>query len=106
MKRNPFYQSFVGINLVIGLIALAVAYFLLPPEIPLFYGNVQASSQLVNRFFFPLPSLLALFFSLANGLFKKKSDLFLVSIFKMITVIVTIFSTLALIKIYWLVGYH
>jgi hypothetical protein len=106
MKRDPLYQSLTFLNLLFILIAGAVAYFLLPPQIPLFYGNVQITSQLVNRFLFPLPPTIAFLFSILNSFLGKGNDLFLTSIFKMIAVIITIFSALALIKIYWLVGYR
>lgn len=104
--KNSIYNLAVIINLLGLGISILVALFLLPPEIPLFYGNLQTTSQISSRFFYPVPMVLSLIFALLNKFLDKQSDLFLTSICKIATLISTIFAIVALTKIYLLVGYR
>ncbi|OGM78184.1 hypothetical protein A2188_00910 [Candidatus Woesebacteria bacterium RIFOXYA1_FULL_43_9] len=104
--KSSIYNLAVIINILGLVISVITAFFLLPPVIPLFYGNLQTTSQITSRFLYPLPIVLSLGFSLINKLVDKETDLFLTSICKTATLITTIFAIVTLIKIYLLVGYR
>ena len=110
MKREVAKSSIYNLAIVINTLGLVVsifiALFLLPPQIPLFYGNLQTTSQIVSRLFYPFPVVLSLAFSLLNKTLDKKTDLYLTSICKIATLIATVFAIVALTKIYLLVGYR
>lgn len=104
--KSSVYNLAVIINALGLIISIFVALFFLPPQIPLFYGNLQTNAQITSRFFYPLPMVLSLGFSLVNKIIDWQNDLFLTSICRMATLVITIFAIIAMIKIYLLVGYR
>lgn len=105
-SKNSVYNLAIIVNIFGLIIGILVAFFLLPPQIPLFYGNLQTTAQVTSRFFYPLPMVLSLSFSLVNKIIDRQTDLFLTSICRMATLIITVFAAIAMIKIYLLVGYR
>lgn len=64
--KKLFIASFV-INTLTILLGL-LARFILPPEIPLFYGLPQTSEQLASSLFIILPAGIALILTLINAI--------------------------------------
>lgn len=103
---DPFYNLIIIVDVLVLVISIPTSLFLLPSEIPLFFGNLQPADRLASHYFYPLAALLALGFSLINRFLDHQSDLFLSTVCKIASLVVTIFATISLIKIYQLVGYR
>jgi hypothetical protein len=95
--------SFV-FGLIITLLTL-LSQFILPPEIPLFYGMPYGNLQIARSIYILIPPILAVVLTLVNCLIALKID----SHFFKKTLIITAFSlnilsAITVIKIIFLVG--
>lgn len=106
-ERLPLFKliiSTVITNLIVILIGLA-AKFILPPQIPIFFGFPQTEEQLAPSLLIIIPPIISLFFTIINSVaainiessYIKKS-------FAFASLAVTLLSTIAVIKIIFLVG--
>jgi hypothetical protein len=82
-----------------------MAQLILPPEIPLFYGQPQNEEQLANSIFIILPSLTAMFLTVLNAYLSIFADsTYLKKVLAFIAVSISILATVTVIKIILLVG--
>lgn len=101
--KSLFTVSFI-VNLAIILIGL-VSTFILPPEIPLFFGLPKNNSQLASNYMIIIPSLAStvmIFFNFLialkiNGQYLKKALAFT-------SILITMLNIIATFKIIFLVG--
>lgn len=106
-NKIPFKNSF-GValltNFLMIILILALQGFL-PPVVPLFYGQPQGEAQLARSIFLILPPAISFLITLANAflstLIKNK---FLQTILLGLAVVVTVFSSVTVVKIILLVG--
>ncbi len=91
---NVLLMVFVWINLA-----------KLPPQVPLYYGNVEGAEQLgpVSGLFIP-PGFCLVFLLMNSIITKSYKDDFLSSLLVWSSVILTILSTITVLKIMMLVG--
>lgn len=107
MKRLPGLNPLTACLAVNATIILAV--FLLsryiPPVVPLFYGLPQGEEQLASQMSLVYTPLIALFFILFNTIVAQfLVDKFLRSVLKAVYYVITLFSTVTVVKIILLVG--
>ena len=77
----------------------------IPPEVPLFYGRPQTEKQLASSLMLSFPPLLSLAFCIINLLISKLiKDEFPQKVLMGISILVTVLSTITVIKIITLVG--
>lgn len=104
--KTSLFASRVSLGLIlISLLVLVVAWRFLPPEVPLFYSLPYGQSELAGRLFLwllPAASLLIFFlnFQLAIKFFSEEK--LLAQIALLTTSIVSLFSSVTLIKIIFL----
>lgn len=98
--HTPFAIT-LSITLLTGLIS-TIGYFLLPPEIPIFYSLALSSQHLAAKeFVFVLPGL-AILFVLVNSTIMmrlQKYDVLLIRLFAWITTVCLSLLLFALIRI-------
>lgn len=102
--KSYIYFAF-GIN-VLTLLSILLAKNLLPPEVPLFYGNAVGESQLIKSFLLviaPTVSLLILVLNLL--LLNMVDDSFLKKALVVSAFFVSILSCITVLKIIFLVGF-
>jgi len=101
--KNLFTFSFV---LNIAVIALGfLAKFILPPEIPLFYGLPQTESQLAPAILIGLPAFVALILTALNALISiNLESVYLKRTLAFTSISVSILAFIATYKIVFLVG--
>lgn len=106
-KKVPFGKQIIYclvINLVIILLA-ALSIFLLPPEIPLFYGLPEGSDQLVKSWAITIPNLTSLTIMFMNSIFAMNTkDEYLKKIIVLSGFTATFFAIITVLKIFFLVG--
>ena len=101
--RYLFIVSFI-INAIFIIFGL-VSTFILPPEIPLFYGLPKNSEQLANSMLIILPSSISIFMTLINALISiNLESQYLKKTMAFASIAVTILGTIATYKIIFLVG--
>ena len=77
----------------------------LPPVVPLYYGRPEAVDQLAPNIFLTLPAIFAICVIILNiFLTKIIRDSFLKQVLMALTIVVTLLSTITIIKIAFLVG--
>lgn len=82
-----------------------LSQFILPPQIPLFFGLPQTEQQLASSIYIILPALLSLIITLFNlFLVTKLYDIYLKKMFIFTSLVLTLLSSVAIIKIIFLVG--
>lgn len=91
-------------NLIVILIGL-LAKFILPPQIPIFFGFPQTEEQLASSLFIVIPPIISLFFITLNSIFAIKMESnYIKKSLAFASFAVTLLSTIAVIKIIFLVG--
>jgi quinol-cytochrome oxidoreductase complex cytochrome b subunit len=103
----PFknYLSYAIVANIIVIVLVLLLRFFLPPQVPLYYGLPESSSQLVPSWYLPIPSLLSLLVIGVNiTIAKALEDEFLKSILIFSSIAVTFFSLITTVKIVFLVG--
>lgn len=106
-ERLPFFKLIV-ISLITGLVIIGLGLlskFILPPQIPIFFGFPQTEEQLAPSLSIIIPPIISLIFVLINSIiainiengYVKKSLAFG-------SLVITLLSTIAVIKIIFLVG--
>lgn len=102
LKR--FYVAAFFLSLGIIIVGL-ISKFILPPEIPLFYGLPQSSKQLSTSIFLFIPSLISIFFTIINAYISTFIDNnYLKKVFAFSSVLVSVLSAITTLKIVFLVG--
>lgn len=92
------------INVVIALVGLT-STFILPPEIPLFYGMPKNDSQLVPSFMIILPSLITLILTIFNLILAiKLNGQYIKKALAFTSISLTLLNIIATLKIIFLVG--
>ena len=101
--KNLFVTSLI-INLVLVVLSLG-AKFILPPEIPLFYGLPKNEDQLAPAIYLFLPSLISIFITIANMVIATAiNSNYLKRTLAFASISITILSIIATYKIVFLVG--
>jgi len=106
-ERLPLKYLFVT---SFGLNALFIAFgllstFLLPPEIPLFYGLPKTNEQLATSIFIILPSSISLLMTFINSIISiNVESQYLKKTLAFTSIAITILNIIATYKIIFLVG--
>lgn len=110
-KTNLNFLPKPAVTITIFLLNIIVLIFifavknLLPPEIPLLYGKPSGEEQLVPKIYLFIPPSLAIVFLLLNLiLIKFIKDKFLQYSLLSLSLIITILSTITVLKIISIVG--
>lgn len=100
-----------GFMLVMFILNLAVAGSILilqnslPPEVPLFYGMPSGREQLADQIYLLIPPAAALLIIATSAVLSSSTrDSYLQTIFSGLTLVVTLLSTITVVKIMLLVG--
>lgn len=106
-QKTPF-RSIVIAALITNLVVIGLSlalHSLLPPEIPLFYGMPEGEEQLASSWLLGLPALLSLAILLINaGVSSAMENDFIKRTLVLVGIAATFFSTITVIKIFFLVG--
>lgn len=102
LKRYYIFAFFFNIFIIsIGLLS----QFILPPEIPLYYGLPQNDEQLAPAALVILPSLVAMFMTVLNAYFSMFAEsTFLKKVLAFTSIAVSLLSAITIVKIIFLVG--
>lgn len=101
--KRFFIASFV-VN-VITILSGLLAKFILPPEIPLFYGLPQTSEQLANSIFIILPTGIALLLTLINAIVSISiNDTYLKKTLAIASISISLLALIGTYKIIVLIG--
>ena len=105
-KKTKTSNYLLVANIAVLIFSIISFLFLLPPEIPLFYGAPIGEAQLAKSFLFPVPSIISLLVFSINFIVSKAvvSD-FIKKALNSASIFVFILSAITLIKIFFLVGY-
>lgn len=101
--KKIIISSFVvsGVTILSGLLS----QFILPPEIPLFYGLPQTSEQIAPSILIIIPSTASLLITLVNILFiSKASNIYLKKTLAFTSITISTLATITTLKIIFLVG--
>jgi len=110
-KSRPFPTSLKRVILISVFLNIASILFVitaqrkLPPELPLFYGLAEGEEQLAKAFLLTLPALVSLGMTCLNSVisFFWENE-FLREVLILTSLGITILSTIATIKIAFLIG--
>lgn len=102
------FRKYLFITIVINILLIAVSFLIqqwLPPEIPLFYGQVQGSKQLAPSLGIAIPALVSLVILSINLLISQlvAAD-FLKKILIITAISLSLLSLITTLKIIFLVG--
>jgi len=101
-------KNFIIVSFFVNIVCLILSFLskiILPPEIPLFYGLPQNQEQITKSFYLFLPSGISLVLTVINTYISLSiNNIYLKKILAMATFLLTILSTVTLIKIIFLVG--
>lgn len=102
LRKFYVFSFFLNIFIIsIGILAKLV----LPPEIPLFYGFPQSNQQISQSLFLFIPPLISLTFTLFNAYLSIFVDnTYLKKVFAFSSILVSMLSTVTVVKIIFLVG--
>ena len=102
LRRFYTFSFFLNI-FIIGLAFLA--RFILPPQIPLYYGLPQSSEQIVPASYLFLPSFMSLVFTILNAYVSIFVDnTYLKKVFAFSSILISILTAVTTLKIVFLVG--
>jgi len=106
-KDVPFREgviTFLIVNLVVVLSVL-LGLRILPPELPLFYGQAEGAEQLVRSQFLIVPSLGCILLFIINSFIASLiKDEFLAKTLTFVYFIASFFSTITTIRVFFLVA--
>lgn len=102
LKKNYIFSILLSIFIVAcGLLAQLI----LPPEIPLFYGQPQNEEQLAKSIFIILPSVVSLFIAILNAYISTLIEsTYLKKVLSLISISISILAAVTTFKIIFLVG--
>lgn len=101
---KPLFTASVAINLLFIVLSI-LSIFILPPEIPLFYGMPKSNEQVAPSFMIITPSLAAFLFTVVNFVVSTKlNQQYLKKTLAFASIAATILSSIATYKIIFLVG--
>lgn len=104
LPLKKFYIFSFFLNVSILLIAFLSKY-ILPPEIPLFYGLPQSSQQISSSLLLFIPSSISLAITIINAYLSVFVDnVYLKKVLALSSILVSFLSTLTTLKIIFLVG--
>lgn len=102
MKKYYIFSFFLSVFVVV--IAL-VAYFILPPEIPLFYGFPQSQQQIIGSKILFLPAFIAATFTTLNAYLSiYVENAYLKKVLAFISLLISLLAAITIFKIVFLVG--
>lgn len=113
VKLNPEFEKLPLKKLFVSSFFISVfaiifgllSQFILPPEIPLYYGLPQTTEQLAPSIFIILPSLISIAITVLNAVFSIKShDNYLKRALAFASISIAILSIITTTKIVFLVG--
>jgi len=104
LPLKKFFIASFAINMITIFSGL-LAKFILPPEIPLFYGLPQTSEQLANSTFIILPACIALLLTLINAIISINiSGIYLKKTLAVASISISLLSLIGTFKIIFLIG--
>lgn len=102
--KNYVYVA-VALNFLSALLILILSKQI-PPVVPLFYGRAVGESQLVGRLGLLIAPVASLFITILNlFLSSTTSDLFLKKVYTSASFLISVFTTITVVKIIFLVGF-
>ncbi len=102
LKKLFIVAFFVSISVIL---VTLISQVILPPQIPLYFGLPQTSAQLVRPILLILPSLISILITIMNTVISIKiSDSYIKKTLAFTSIAVSILSTIATIKIVFLVS--
>lgn len=111
VESTPFRQAlifsiFVNLFFIVLVLILTLAFkSIIPPQIPLFYGEPEGKEQLAQNWLLILPSLVSLIIIFVNyGLTLISKEEFLKKALILSGIAATFFSAITTIKIILLIG--
>jgi hypothetical protein len=103
----PLKQLFtISVSVSFIFVALGLlSQFILPPEIPLFYGLPKNSQQLAPSIFVILPSVISMLLTIVNAIISINTDgVYLKKSLAFASIAICLLSIIATYKIVFLVG--
>jgi len=113
IKVDPRFEKLPLKNLIIFSLATNLLFlliaglstFILPPEIPLFYGLPKTSEQLVKSFLITIPSLITFILTIINSVIAINIEgQYLKKALAFVTILLTVLNIVTTYKIIALVG--
>lgn len=105
LPKKKYSLWLIGTNIITIIVALVLSRSVLPPIVPLYYGNPSGSEQLANSSNLIIPPFTALVLSLSNlAVGGVTKDEFIKNILFGGAAIVTLLSLITVAKIILLVG--
>lgn len=106
--NNLPFKGYIYTTVIINLLILVLIFAcigFLPPEAPLFYGNVLGESQLTKTIFLAIAPLTSLIILIVNiSLSYITDDLFLKKVLIVSALFISILTAITILKIILLVG--
>jgi hypothetical protein len=106
-KFLPYFKISIFVLLINTLIIALILYLRksLPPVVPLYYGKPAGEEQLGSSLSLLLPPAISIILTIINSIFAKlTSDPFLQQVLIGLTIVVSVLSTITVLKIIFLVG--
>lgn len=101
--KKLFVYSFI-INIIVIILGL-LSIYILPPEIPLFYGLPRTSEQLAPSFLIILPATVSFLLTLFNVFLSiNVNELYLKKALSFTSIFISILSLIGTFKIIFLIG--
>lgn len=101
---KSLFSISVAINLLFIILSI-LSVFILPPEIPLFYGMPKSNAQVAPSFMIIAPSLASFLFTVINFVVSQRlNQQYLKKTLAFASIAATILSSIATYKIIFLVG--
>lgn len=106
-EKLPLRHLFIISLIINGVLVLSglLAKFILPPEIPLYYGLPKNEDQLAKSIYIILPALISILITITNTVLSIIStSIYLKKTLAFASISITILSIVATYKIIFLVG--
>ncbi|MDP3917757.1 MAG: hypothetical protein Q8Q30_01110 [Candidatus Woesebacteria bacterium] len=107
LEKLPLRHLFIISLIINGVLVLSglLAKFILPPEIPLYYGLPKNEDQLAKSIYIILPALISILITITNTVLSIIStSIYLKKTLAFASISITILSIVATYKIIFLVG--
>jgi len=104
MVKNYYYAG-MALN-ILSILAILIVKDLLPPLVPLFYGAVAGTAQLVPTLGLLIAPSVSIVITIINmGISIKTKDDFSKKVLSVTSLLVSILTTITIVKIIFLVGF-
>lgn len=107
LEKLPLKSLFISTFVINGLVIAVslLSRYILPPEIPLFYGLPKNESQLASSIYIILPSVVSIIITAINLTISLLTDnQYFKKVFAIASVSITALGVIATLKIIFLVG--